>query len=814
MKEGIKNSTWFLLIFFCFSTALHAQQPLGTISGKIVDESKEGVIGALVKLDSTPYTALTDIDGKYLFSNVPYGTYNLSCVAFGAVPIKKKIVLDQSHLKLNLKTKQQIVQLSTIEIEQKETHDFSHTHLHAVDGFGIYEGKKTEVVDLAQTDANMATNNARQVYAKITGLNIWESDGAGLQLGIGGRGLSPNRTANFNVRQNGYDISADALGYPESYYTPPIEALERIEVVRGAASLQYGTQFGGMVNFKFKEGPKDKKIELTSRQTAGSWGFFNSFNSVGGTVGKLNYYAYVQYKKGNGYRPNSEFDYYNGYASFNYQATAKLKLNFDVTKMHYLAQQAGGLTDRQFEENPRQSFRARNWFKVDWNLFALTATYEFNAHTQINVRNFALFANRQSLGNLERINVIDFGENRTLIDGSFQNFGNETRLLHKYHLGKEQHVFLTGIRAYSGTSLLRQGDADSGSDPNFKYLNPSNLENSDYRFPSKNYSAFAENIFHISKRFTLTPGVRLEHIYTASEGYYKIRVFDGAGNLVAESITEENDTRTRNFALFGLGAKYELKNKMEVYGNISQNYKAINFSDLRIVNLNFKVDENIQDESGYTADLGIRGTLNDLLTFEATGFLMYYNNKIGQVLRSDTPPLYIDYRFRSNISDARNVGIELFGEMNLWKLFKTDTTNSTKWTVFTNFAYVDARYINTQDNSIKNKKVEMVPPIILRTGTSVRHRNFRSTIQYSFVSKHFSDATNALRTATAVEGVIPSYQIVDLSMSYSWKKFTLEGSINNVLNNSYFTRRAESYPGPGIIPSDGRSFYLTLQVKL
>ena len=89
--------------------------------------------------------------------------------------------------------------------------------LNNVENFGIYAGKKTEVVALQQLIANTATNNPRQIYGRITGLNIWESDGAGLQLGIGGRGLSPNRTANFNTRQNGYDISADALGYPESY---------------------------------------------------------------------------------------------------------------------------------------------------------------------------------------------------------------------------------------------------------------------------------------------------------------------------------------------------------------------------------------------------------------------------------------------------------------------------------------------------------------------------------------------------------------------------------------------------------------------
>ena len=78
-------------------------------------------------------------------------------------------------------------------------------------------------------------NNSRQIYAQISGLNIYQNDDAGLQLNIGGRGLDPNRTSNFNTRQNGYDISADVLGYPESYYSPPAEAVREIQIVRGAA---------------------------------------------------------------------------------------------------------------------------------------------------------------------------------------------------------------------------------------------------------------------------------------------------------------------------------------------------------------------------------------------------------------------------------------------------------------------------------------------------------------------------------------------------------------------------------------------------
>ena len=65
-----------------------------------------------------------------------------------------------------------------------------------------------------------------------------------------------------------------------------------------------------------------------------------------------------------------------------------------------------------------------------------------------------------------------------------------------------------------------------------------------------------------------------------------------------------------------------------------------------------------------------------------------------------------------------------------------------------------------------------------------------------------------------LRGSIPSYSVMDASFSYNLNKFTLETGINNLLNQSYFTRRATGYPGPGIIPSDPRSFYLTVELKL
>ena len=91
---------------------------------------------------------------------------------------------------------------------------------------------------------------------------------------------------------------------------------------------------------------------------------------------------------------------------------------------------------------------------------------------------------------------------------------------------------------------------------------------------------------------------------------------------------------------------------------------------------------------------------------------------------------------------------------------------------------------------------------------------FRLSVQYGYVASQYSDASNAERTPNAVEGIIPSYHVMDVSLGYRWQSFTIDCGINNVTGSQYFTRRATGYPGPGIIPSEPRSLYLTLGYRL
>jgi Fe(3+) dicitrate transport protein len=792
------------------------------LSGRVIEKGS----GNSVK-DVDVYLVEEDLlqKGNFLFDGLQARDYTLIIFGLGYNTVEMQVqLISDTNLVVTLSPLQN--QLTEVVIQDQKDEIFAMRRLRAVEGTAIYAGKKSEVVRLEKMMGNLAANNSRQIYAQVAGLNIYEGNDGGLQLAIGGRGLDPNRTANFNTRQNGYDISADVLGYPESYYTPPAEALDEIQIIRGAASLQYGTQFGGLINFKTHSIPESKNFELISNQTLGSFGFFNSYNYLGARQGKWTFNGYFNYKSGNGYRPNSKFNARNFFASAKYQFNSKTSLKLETTFFNYLAQQAGGLTDEEFESNPRQSNRTRNWFDVDWKLYNAYLQHKFTSRSELSISLFALDASRFALGyrgnpidpNQNPITAIDeqnaLGEYispRDLIKGNFTNYGTEVRFLTRYQIKNKNAVWLIGTKYYQAQNTAIQAAGSSAKDADFKFRNdsyPDYPNQSSFIFPNRNFSVFSEHIFYLSNKLSVTPGVRFEHIKTESMGTYSVVQYDIAGNPISNIVFEEAQSFPRNFALWGIGLSYKPSDLINGFANISQNYRSVTFSDIRTINPTFIIDPEISDERGFTSDIGIRGKWKNILSFEAGLYSIFYNDRIGIILDDRAN------RVRKNIGNAIIYGLESLVEVNL---LPSSEQSSLRW--FSNFALTDSRYTSSEENNVIGKKVEFIPLVNLKTGINAGYRNMTTNLQFTYLSTQFTDVQNSLSresgdSRSGIIGEIPSYSILDWSLAYKFKKFTINSGINNILNTSYFTRRATGYPGPGILPSDGRSFFFTLGINL
>jgi Fe(3+) dicitrate transport protein len=807
----------FLLSILVFG--LTAQNVCGQNEFRLIFKDAEDIELALPKITAEfnkskgEEKLKSDTDGIILISNPDPEGFTVFIQAEGywdelALISSQEIQIGYREIFLRPRT----VTLSEVEIrsDAKES-GLSGLFLSDVVGFQLYSGKKTELIIPEELPVNLSMNRAREIFISVPGLNIWESSSAGLGTEIGGRGLSPVRSSNFNIRQNTYDISADALGYPDAYYTPPVEIVDQIHVVRGAASLQYGTQFGGMINYLIAPPPTNKTWRLKLGQTAGSFKQVVSDVQCEAGSKKFGYKGALQYRGGETWRPNSAYDSWFTYQSFRYKMSENAELWGEYTHFQYLAQQPGGLTDAQFQSDPGQSIRERNWFSVNWHLPSLRFLYKPNFRWRWESLGFGLIAGRNAVGILNNITRADPLTERDLLKDTYKNIGWENRVLHTYFIGEMPQQWLIGSRIFRGRTTKKQGLGSDGFDADFDFLNPERLEGSDYLFPSFNFAIFSEHIFRPHVNWSISPGIRYEYIQTQAEGYYRVLTTDLVGNPLLDTTINEEKSNPRHLFIAGLGIEWKGIQGGEVYANFSQNYRGVNFNDIRIANPNFRVDPNLQDERGWTADIGIRGMTGDFLTYDVSAFALLYGNRIGFVLEYDTV-LFNTYRYRTNIGKSLTMGIEMVGQIDLTEVFK----HQGDWQVnfLANFSIQRGRYTQSDEPAIEGNQIELVPVMNLRNQVYVGWKNLGFSLQSHYVGKQFSDATNAEFSPDAIGGKIPAYFILDAFLQYNWKGLSAILSVNNLTNNRYFTRRAVGYPGPGIIPADAISVSFGLSYSL
>lgn len=428
---------------------------------------------------------------------------------------------------------------------------------------------------------------------------------------------------------------------------------------------------------------------------------------------------------------------------------------------------------------------------------------------------FGTFAERNSVGFTQGVNVADTFNialksfNPRQVDrDSYANLGSEIRFLKTYSLVKEKSTLAAGVRIYKGRTNRRQlGVGTAGNDLDLSIAALSNGKDwgRDLIFDTDNYALFAENIFRVSRRLSVTPGVRYEIVNSTAEGYIN----------TTSTGTIQGSRQERNVLLLGLGTEFQTTSTTNAYANFSQSYRPVTYSELTPSATIDVIDPNLKDASGYNADFGFRGQIKDFLNFDVGGFYLNYDNRIGTITQNNLP-------FRTNIGTSVSKGVESFVEIDPIRIFSTNSRVGYV-RLFVSYAHVDAKYTrwnnpviaNDPSKSIENKRVENAPQNIGRYGATYSIKKFSATFQFNQVSDVFTDAANTEKpNATATIGKIEGYTVMDASLTYLFgDKFNLKTGLNNLADEKYATRRAGGYPGPGILPANGRTFYLSIGAK-
>ncbi len=668
-----------------------------------------------------------------------------------------------------------------------------------------FTGKKTEVINLVGSDMDVANKTGRQVFSKVPGVFVYDMDGAGNQINVASRGLDPHRGWEFNIRKDNVITNSDMYGYPASHYSMPLESIGKIELVRGTGSLQYGAQFGGMLNYSTKQGDTTRPFSFENITTAGSFNLLSSYNAIGGKLGKLKYYAYYYKKSRDGYRDNEHTDSEAQDIILTYDATPNLTIRAEWARSKYLYRIPGALNDSMFHADPKQATRSRNYFSPDIHVPSITINWQVSPLTHLEFSSTAVLGKRNSVMFDKPTNVMDTivtstlqYNNRQIDIDRFNSYTNQLRLLKRYNGGS-----LTAGVQYMNNDLHRTqlGKGTTGSDYDLTLVEPG--WGRDLHFKTQNIALFAENTFYVTRKFSVNAGARVESGKT-----------DLTGTITYYPENEIPVKIDHQFPLFGAGFSYKPSVIMEIYGGASQAYHPMLFKDLIPSSLYERVDPNIKDAKGYNAEVGVRGEWK-FLKWDVTGFLMGYENRFGTLTQTDDNSVF--YTYRTNIGNSITKGLEIFVQGD-WML-----SNYSKLIVFTSSSFTDARYKDAivksgNDNiDVGGNKVETTPNVITRNGVTYKYRKISLSLLYSYTAESFADALNTIEPpkSTGAVGLVPSYGLLDINSSFKvLRNLDFRVNINNVLNKQYFTKRPSFYPGPGVWSSEGRNMNASLILKL
>lgn len=673
------------------------------------------------------------------------------------------------------------------------------------DGY-LWSGKKNEVINVQGLDANLTERVPRQIFAKIPGVFVYDMDGSGNQINISTRGLDPHRGWEFNIRANGVITNSDMYGYPASHFSLPMEAIDRIELVRGTGALQYGAQFGGMLNYVMRKPDTTRTFGLESVNAIGSYGVLSTYTGASGKIGKFSYFAYVNRRVASGYRDNNDSKFDAEGLVLNYDVTPKLKLNFTLGHSSYRIHIAGMLNDSMFHENPRQSSRSRNYYSPDIYVPSFTTSWNIRPTTQLKWTVSAVLGTRSSVMFDKPVTTVDKIDpvtlqyaNRQVDIDHFNSYTTELRLLQQYAFLRGTAALSAGIQYITNDLHRRQlGKGTTGSNYDLQLVTPG--FGRDMHLKTQNIAFFVENKFQLSSKWSVTPGIRLE---------------SGMSNLTGKISYYNSDslktTIQHRFPLLGLNSTYQLGATQSVYAGWSQAYRPVIFKDIIPGSVYEYTDKNLKDAFGYNFEFGYRGTAGNF-RWDLSGFEMRYNNRLGSIASEQNGTVTI---FRTNIGDSRTRGLEAFVEYSWYP------SDNLRVNIFTSTSYFNGVYVKgnirsgNENKSLVGKKLEGVPNWIARNGLNVRYKKLSGSVLHSYTSESYADPLNTVKpSASGSIGKVPGYGILDLNFTFlASARMTLRFNVGNVLNKQYFTKRPTFYPGPGIWPSDGRSLNFSVGLR-
>jgi Fe(3+) dicitrate transport protein len=660
------------------------------------------------------------------------------------------------------------VTLPPVVVESESDHTIQAPFLPDIQGTNINAGKKTSVLDLDALPS-ISGSNYRQALIQTPGLLLSEESTP--LLSIGYRGLEPHRAQYTQVLKDGIPIHADQFGYPEAYYVPTLQTVDRIEFVRGGAALQYGPQPGGALNYVTHRPRTDRALGGGTENTFGEDNTWNSFSYLDGTTGRVGYYFYYNRRETEGFRNSNsdvELDSFNLTLALDATGPSRWFLTLESYREEH--GEPGGLTVAGYAADRDATTRAFDRFELDRD--AVTLTWEHDLEN-------GMFSARLWAVDYTRASARQQGGGFGVPPAPAALFNNEKQEFRTYGAdaryrldwGNEgQHVFSTGIQVYTTDSPRTDG---TGATP-FENTVVTREAQRDILYAP----VFAENLFRIGN-LSITPGVRIETFRQQVE--------------VEPNATAPDRTDSETVPLFGIGVAYDLPANTEIYANLSESYRPVIFTESVPTAGGVTIANDLKEGRAWQTDLGYRGEPAAGFVFDTSVFFMNFEDKVGQV------GTVID-----NVGTVEYFGIEASVQYDLLRLAGGDGGNQLN--ALANVTFLDAEITESGTPALVDNTPQYAPDYIARTGLIYsRGTTLKIALLGTFVDTSYAN------DAQAPNFKMPAYMVWDLTAEWrvANSPFTVLAGVNNLFNEDYYSR----VRGDGIDPAAERNAYLGFRAE-
>lgn len=754
------------------------------ITGKIKSTDGDVVPFANIMVMGTVKGTYTNLDGTFQIFDLEDGDYTIKVSAVGYKTFTKDVTVRGGQInQLDLVFLETGVEMPQITIIANKDRVFS-----KVPGSVTYIDKR-ELNTISPISGN-------EVLRRSPGVHVVDEEGIGMRVNIGIRGLDPDRSRSVLVLEDGVPVALAPYGEPEMYYTPAIDRMAGVEILKGSGQILYGPQtIGGVVNYISPNPPQEQ--EGSVRIQGGQGGYFSGLVNYGNTFGNTGMQVNLLKKRADNVGSTS-FDItdFNTKFLFNLNDKSELGLKLglynEVSNSTYI-----GLNQVMYDQGGQDFTRLAPDDQLDVSRYSISFShkYRFSEKVRLNTIAYAYTTtrnwNRQDFtinntntppsnwtgvvwgdrnipggaifmrngtGNRNRQFAVGGVEPRLEVDHKLFNLKNEltvgTRLL--WEQANEQRV--NGTKAGVKSGNLVEDEVRNG----------------------KAFSAYVQNKLALSKKVDFNIGVRYENFNYERD--IRRRSFAGIGvrdtALVAGNVIQE--------IIPGMGFNYRPAQKLNFFGGVHKGYAPPRTKDA-ITAVGDVLD--LDAEESWNYELGFRSEMSSWVFMEMTGFFMDFSNQIIPVAESAGGLGFGVV----NAGATRHRGVEsaiVFDLSNLFGFSKSKLTYDINAT-YALSTYAADRFIG--DVNINGNRTPYAPNWFVNSAMTLETESgFGARLSLNYVGEQFTDELNReIPSLNGRDGKIDAYTVVDAMLSYDVKKWNsrFNLSVKNLLDERYIANR-------------------------